>query len=189
MSAVDWDTLFDAFAQEPLPEIVVPDAEEALAYGPYRSPPTSRIAQIDLAATVRCPTCGDEMERLEFAALSRVIIDVCPVHGVWLDAGELERAIDTMHPRPVDTRPVVLKVPPPYPPSPVAAGDSNPPDARAAAPQDASFVPPAQPWERPSPMTPSAIFEEEPRDVPWTERLGRALRELMGALTSFRRSR
>jgi Zn-finger nucleic acid-binding protein len=33
------------------------------------------------------------MERATFGARSNVVIDVCPPHGVWFDAGELAQAL------------------------------------------------------------------------------------------------
>jgi Zn-finger nucleic acid-binding protein len=42
-----------------------------------------------LLAFVHCPVCNVEMDRVAFAARSRIIIDVCAAHGVWLDAAEL----------------------------------------------------------------------------------------------------
>ena len=36
-----------------------------------------------------CPICERQMERGRFAASSSVVVDVCTVHGMWLDAGEL----------------------------------------------------------------------------------------------------
>ncbi len=38
-----------------------------------------------------CVRCGKLMNRRNFARISGVIIDECGMHGVWLDAGELER--------------------------------------------------------------------------------------------------
>lgn len=100
LSTSDWDALLDAFARAPLPEIVIGDAsavgDESVDRSPYRraapvapkdSPPP------DLTETVRCPTCDEMMDRLEFAGISGVIVDVCKLHGVWLDAGELERVV------------------------------------------------------------------------------------------------
>lgn len=40
---------------------------------------------------VTCPRCGRLMNRENFSRISGVIIDRCRDHGVWLDAGELER--------------------------------------------------------------------------------------------------
>lgn len=40
---------------------------------------------------LRCPHCGQLMSRQNYAKCSGVIVDRCPEHGVWLDAGELEK--------------------------------------------------------------------------------------------------
>lgn len=40
-----------------------------------------------------CPGCGDVMMRRNFGGSSRVIVDVCRLHGVWLDPQELERLL------------------------------------------------------------------------------------------------
>ncbi|HEY8376953.1 MAG TPA: zf-TFIIB domain-containing protein [Nannocystis sp.] len=37
-----------------------------------------------------CPRCSDIMTRRNFGTISGVIVDECPKHGIWLDAGELE---------------------------------------------------------------------------------------------------
>jgi Zn-finger nucleic acid-binding protein len=52
----------------------------------------------DGGASRNCPGCGKPMETFRFALHSGVWIDACPDdHGVWLDAGELERLIDYEH--------------------------------------------------------------------------------------------
>jgi Zn-finger nucleic acid-binding protein len=38
---------------------------------------------------VHCPHCRREMDRVRFAQRASLIVDVCPPHGIWLDAGEL----------------------------------------------------------------------------------------------------
>lgn len=38
-----------------------------------------------------CPMCEQAMNSVEYAFSSGVVIDACPTHGIWLDAGELER--------------------------------------------------------------------------------------------------
>ena len=43
---------------------------------------------------VPCPTCGQLMNRKNFGARSGVIVDVCKLHGVWLDHRELEGILD-----------------------------------------------------------------------------------------------
>lgn len=40
---------------------------------------------------IPCVRCGKLMNRKNFARISGVIIDECGNHGVWLDAGELEK--------------------------------------------------------------------------------------------------
>jgi Zn-finger nucleic acid-binding protein len=43
---------------------------------------------------VRCPHCGREMDRVRFAQRASLIVDVCPPHGIWLDAGELVAVLE-----------------------------------------------------------------------------------------------
>jgi Zn-finger nucleic acid-binding protein len=43
---------------------------------------------------VRCPVCRTLMNRRNFARISGVIIDSCRGHGIWFDAGELEKIMD-----------------------------------------------------------------------------------------------
>lgn len=38
-----------------------------------------------------CPRCKSLMKKQNFKKISGVIIDMCRLHGVWLDAGELEQ--------------------------------------------------------------------------------------------------
>ena len=53
-------------------------------------PPTSASAKIETRVEkIVCIACHREMDRLNFASRSGAIIDVCNVHGMWLDAGEL----------------------------------------------------------------------------------------------------
>lgn len=53
----------------------------------------SRRAATDLSrvGTRRCPQCGGVMRRFTYAFSSGVVVDGCDEHGIWLDAGELER--------------------------------------------------------------------------------------------------
>jgi Zn-finger nucleic acid-binding protein len=39
----------------------------------------------------RCSTCGKTMARYTYAFSSAVVVDGCPEHGIWLDAGEIEQ--------------------------------------------------------------------------------------------------
>jgi len=177
VSAPDWDTLLDVFTTEPLPDVVVPDAEGASVHGPYRSPPSSGAPQLALSLPVRCPTCDDEMERLVFAGISRVVIDVCPEHGVWLDAGELEGIMESFHPRPFT--------------EPISRAPSDR-ELRRAMPQTLAeaAAEPIEPAAVPAPWTsvaPDAVptapvptpHDERQAHVPWTTQLARALGRLM----------
>jgi Zn-finger nucleic acid-binding protein len=42
---------------------------------------------------LKCVRCAEPMHRRNFGGSSGLIVDVCKDHGVWLDHGELERAI------------------------------------------------------------------------------------------------
>jgi Zn-finger nucleic acid-binding protein len=42
---------------------------------------------------IRCPICGQHMNRKNFAGKSGVIVDICREHGTWLDRGELPRLL------------------------------------------------------------------------------------------------
>lgn len=42
----------------------------------------------------RCPTCDQAMARRNFAGISGVIVDRCPRHGTFFDAGELENILE-----------------------------------------------------------------------------------------------
>jgi Zn-finger nucleic acid-binding protein len=43
---------------------------------------------------VPCPVCNSLMNRVQFAHCSRVIVDVCKVHGTWFDRDELRRIVE-----------------------------------------------------------------------------------------------
>jgi Zn-finger nucleic acid-binding protein len=40
---------------------------------------------------IKCPECGEVMNRMNYARISGVIVDYCRRHGYWLDNGELEK--------------------------------------------------------------------------------------------------
>lgn len=40
-----------------------------------------------------CPTCGGPMVRKNFEKVSGIMVDTCPKHGTWFDAGELPEAL------------------------------------------------------------------------------------------------
>ncbi|RME37499.1 MAG: hypothetical protein D6788_09350 [Planctomycetota bacterium] len=55
----------------------------------------TKITPVDLARADRdllCPKCGGRTDALNYGGDSGLIIDRCPdCHGIWLDAGELEK--------------------------------------------------------------------------------------------------
>jgi len=58
--------------------------------GSYIHTDTSPLA----VSYVPCPDCRQLMNRSNFARSSGVIIDMCKQHGVWFDAGELQKIIN-----------------------------------------------------------------------------------------------
>jgi Zn-finger nucleic acid-binding protein len=44
-----------------------------------------------------CPVCGDIMNRVNFANISAVIVDVCREHGTWFDRDELRHIVEFIH--------------------------------------------------------------------------------------------
>ena len=52
-------------------------------------PPGRELPSAKLMEGAACPRCRKPMERITFATRSRVVVDVCANHGMWLDAGEL----------------------------------------------------------------------------------------------------
>lgn len=46
------------------------------------------------ASYVRCPVCKRMINRVNFAKISGVIVDVCREHGIWFDGGEIEKVMD-----------------------------------------------------------------------------------------------
>ena len=54
-------------------------------------PPGSSLPAVTY---VRCPDCGDLMNRRNYGKHSGVIVDVCAVHGIWFDDEELTRVLE-----------------------------------------------------------------------------------------------
>ena len=53
-----------------------------------------RTAEIPPVRYLSCPVCDKHMNRENYGKTSGIIIDKCPQHGIWLDAGELARIKD-----------------------------------------------------------------------------------------------
>jgi Zn-finger nucleic acid-binding protein len=70
-------------------------ADRTTAPAAFVPPPDAkRLPRQVLLDEVRCPHCAATMERARFAQKASVVIDVCPKHGVWLDAGELPQLLE-----------------------------------------------------------------------------------------------
>lgn len=76
---IDMDTLF---------ELRAPDAGDKRLALPKR--PRAQETEVRYLA---CPLCAATMNRTIFGRMSGVIVDVCPDHGVWFDAGEINAVI------------------------------------------------------------------------------------------------
>jgi Zn-finger nucleic acid-binding protein len=61
---------------------------------PTQPAPKPIFAKPEAVRYVRCPVCRNMMNRTNFAKISGVIIDTCKGHGIWFDAGEVERIMD-----------------------------------------------------------------------------------------------
>jgi Zn-finger nucleic acid-binding protein len=70
-------------------------AQKDVRLDAFTPPAEARVLpRQELLAETRCPYCSEVMERTRFAQTAAIVIDVCPKHGVWLDAGELPHLLD-----------------------------------------------------------------------------------------------
>ncbi len=58
------------------------------------APPKGRLDAGLHESYVRCPICRQMINRVNFARISGVIVDVCREHGIWFDGGEIEKIMD-----------------------------------------------------------------------------------------------
>jgi Zn-finger nucleic acid-binding protein len=68
--------------------------EQREVYGsaiPRRTTPHNPLIQP--IRYVKCPECGELMNRRNFGKSSGIIVDICHQHGVWFDAGEVPRVL------------------------------------------------------------------------------------------------
>lgn len=72
--------------------------EQQAAYvgagSPLPAPSLGAAAEHDSVRYVKCPMCGQLMNRMNFARHSGVVVDVCKRHGTWFDRDELRRIIE-----------------------------------------------------------------------------------------------
>jgi len=64
------------------------------AGSPLAAPSLGSAAEHDSVKYVKCPACGQLMNRMNFARHSGVVVDVCKRHGTWFDRDELRRIIE-----------------------------------------------------------------------------------------------
>jgi Zn-finger nucleic acid-binding protein len=57
------------------------------------APPVSKPSSLGPVVYIRCPDCGELMNRKNFAQRSGVVLDICRPHGIWFDADELGKVI------------------------------------------------------------------------------------------------
>lgn len=96
VATTEWDAILELTRDRPLPDVTLVNKEsDQLAANPYRVSPheEQRASVSDLEALVTCAVCKNAMERIEFAGVSRIFVDVCAPHGIWLDAGELAMVV------------------------------------------------------------------------------------------------
>jgi Zn-finger nucleic acid-binding protein len=59
--------------------------------------PTSAPSPVHIETNFRyvpCPVCRQLMNRVNFARMSGVVVDVCKAHGTWFDRDELRRLVE-----------------------------------------------------------------------------------------------
>ncbi|WP_437312896.1 zf-TFIIB domain-containing protein [Sorangium sp. So ce385] len=68
--------------------------ERRESYGAAAPRPPRRPEHVDVRVRyVRCPACGQPMNRKNFAGKSGIIVDICREHGTWFDRGELPQLL------------------------------------------------------------------------------------------------
>jgi Zn-finger nucleic acid-binding protein len=80
---------------ETLRQICADQEKQAAVLGlPTQLPTNEGVAIEQQIRYLRCPVCGDMMNRVNFANFSGVIVDVCRQHGTWFDRDELRRIVE-----------------------------------------------------------------------------------------------
>ncbi|WP_437274524.1 zf-TFIIB domain-containing protein [Sorangium sp. So ce375] len=68
--------------------------ERRESYGTSAPRPPRQPEHVDVRVRyVRCPACGQVMNRKNFAGKSGIIVDICREHGTWFDRGELPQLL------------------------------------------------------------------------------------------------
>jgi len=64
------------------------------AGSPVAAPSLGAAAHHESVQYVKCPECGQLMNRMNFARHSGVVVDVCKRHGTWFDRDELREIVE-----------------------------------------------------------------------------------------------
>lgn len=64
------------------------------AGSPLAAPSLGVASEHGSVQYVKCPQCGQLMNRINFARHSGVVVDVCKRHGTWFDRDELRRIVE-----------------------------------------------------------------------------------------------
>ncbi len=79
-------------------QMICQSREQQAAYvgagSPVAPPSLGHAVEHESVQYVKCPACGQLMNRMNFARHSGVIVDVCKQHGTWFDRDELRRIIE-----------------------------------------------------------------------------------------------
>jgi Zn-finger nucleic acid-binding protein len=86
-------------SREMIDRLVARHADDALllALAPGLAPataPRARSAGMEPVRYRRCPACDGVMNRVNYARISGIVVDVCRDHGTWFDVHELPGLLD-----------------------------------------------------------------------------------------------
>lgn len=86
-------------SRETIDRLVASHADDTLllALAPGLAPtqaPRARSVGVEPVRYRRCPTCDGVMNRVNYARISGIIVDVCRDHGTWFDVHELPALLD-----------------------------------------------------------------------------------------------
>lgn len=69
-------------------------AKQALLSGMAKGPEVKTSASAAQVTYLPCPDCGKMMNRVNFARVSGILMDVCKAHGTWFDRDELRQTVE-----------------------------------------------------------------------------------------------
>jgi Zn-finger nucleic acid-binding protein len=72
---------------------------EALPMDQLVPPAGKTLPAQEVLPLVSCPICKKQMDRARFDGRSVAVVDICTMHGLWLDAGEMVTVLDYIRER------------------------------------------------------------------------------------------